>query len=135
MIDQKITWDIKSVSILRNIANRLGGNIGITPLKTSCQIVTNTALDFITGIYLIFRRRQSREYRQIIAVLCSFENGEKFRFQTGISDTKTISAVLISWRYHILLMPRKIGDIQGQLAMKQYLRRFPIQAHKKDAQP
>jgi hypothetical protein len=25
--------------------------------------------------------------------------------------------------------------IQGQLAMKQYLRRFPIQAHRKDAQP
>jgi len=27
------------------------------------------------------------------------------------------------------------AHIQGQLAMKQYLRRFPIQAHRKDAQP
>jgi hypothetical protein len=26
-------------------------------------------LDFITGIHSIFRRRQSREYRQIIAVM------------------------------------------------------------------
>jgi len=36
-------------------------------VHSSCQIVTNTASIFITGIYLMFRRRQSREYCQIIA--------------------------------------------------------------------
>ena len=44
-------------------------NFGADQLYHTCQIVTNTVWDFITGIYWIFRRRQSLEYRQFIAVV------------------------------------------------------------------
>ena len=35
----------------------------------------------------------------MIAVLCSFENNEKCKFQTDITGTNFVSAVVISWRY------------------------------------
>jgi len=47
----------------------------------------------------IFLRYQRLEYCQAIAVFCSFGKDEKFRFQTGISGTKTKLAMMISWRY------------------------------------
>ena len=65
---------------------------------------------------------------------------EKFQKPVVYSSKHNLGAFLCIPTYCVRHENKKVqnrsdGPIQRQLAMKQYLRRFPIQAHRGDAQP